>query len=91
MYSLILLLTSIGDRSASLNTHAAEIDKRLQEALLMEDPDLLVDLRALNLKQRNKYNVLKADYEGGFKWPARRENWQPSKYSRICGDHFVSG
>ncbi|KAL5475718.1 hypothetical protein EMCRGX_G025566 [Ephydatia muelleri] len=20
----------------------------------------------------------------------RREDWQPSKYSRICGDHFVS-
>ena len=57
MYSLILLLTSIGDHSASLNTHEAEIDKRLQEALLMEDPDLLVDLRALNLKQSDKYNV----------------------------------
>ena len=21
----------------------------------------------------------------------RREDWQPSKYWRICGDHFVSG
>lgn len=57
MYSLILLLTSKGDHSASLNTHEAEIDERLQEALLMEDPDLLVDLRALNLKQSDKYNI----------------------------------
>ena len=57
MYSLILILTSIGDHSASFNTHEAEIDKQLQEALLMVDPDLLVDLRALNLKQSDKYNV----------------------------------
>ena len=47
---------TLGDCNASLNTHE-DIDKRLQEAILMEDPDLLVDLRQLNSNQSDKYKV----------------------------------
>ncbi len=35
-----------GDSSASANTHEDEIDNRLKEVLLMEDPDILVDLNS---------------------------------------------
>ena len=51
------LHTFLGDHCASLNTHEDEIDRRLQEALLMEDPDILFDLRALNSNQSDKYSV----------------------------------
>ena len=33
------------------------MDERLREAILMEDPDLLVDLRELNSNQSDKYKV----------------------------------
>ena len=48
---------TLGDCSASLNTHEQEIDKRLNEVLLMEDPHILVDLRELNSNQSDKYSV----------------------------------
>ncbi len=38
----------VGDNSASVNTHEEEIDQRLKDALSMEDPDILLDLRHLN-------------------------------------------
>ena len=37
-----------GDQSASLTTNESEIDERLREALEMEDPDIIVDLREVN-------------------------------------------
>ena len=48
---------NIGDCSASSNTHEEEIDKRLQEAIMMEDPDVLVDLRELNSNGSDKFSV----------------------------------
>ena len=48
---------TLGDSSSSLNTQEEEVDKRLQEAILMEDPDLLVDLRELNSNQSDNYKV----------------------------------
>ena len=44
----------LGDCSASSNTHEEEIDRRLQEAILMEGPDILVDLREVNLNGNDK-------------------------------------
>ena len=40
-----------------MNTHEEEIDQRLQEALSMEDPDLLVDLRHLNTNGSDRFEV----------------------------------
>ena len=54
VYSLICICTFLGDHSASLNTHEDEIDKQLQEALLMEDPNILVDHCALNSNPSDK-------------------------------------
>ena len=47
----------IGDSSASSNTHEEEVDKRLKEAILMEDPDIIVDLREVNSNGSDKYGV----------------------------------
>ncbi len=46
-----------GDSSASANTHEDEIDNRLKEVLLMEDPDILVDLRHLNSRGEDNFSV----------------------------------
>ena len=46
-----------GDQSASLTTAENELDERLREALEMEDPDLIVDLRTQNKDQGNKFAV----------------------------------
>ena len=46
-----------GDSSAATNCHESEIDARLKEALLMEDPDITVDLRHVNSGGGDKYSV----------------------------------
>ena len=51
------IINVLGDCSASSNTHEEEIDRRLQEAILMEDPDILVDLREVNSNRSDKYSV----------------------------------
>lgn len=47
----------VGDNSASVNTHEEEIDQRLKDALSMEDPDILVDLRHLNTNGSDRFDV----------------------------------
>lgn len=54
---IIMALIQLGDSSASSNTHEEEIDMRLREAILMEDPDILVDLRELNTNGSDQYSV----------------------------------
>ena len=44
-----------GDLSSSLTTAENEIDKRLREAIEMEDPDVIVDLRELNKGHSSKF------------------------------------
>lgn len=44
-----------GDQSASATTAESELDTRLREALEMEDPDLIVDLRENNGCKNNKF------------------------------------
>ena len=44
-----------GDQSASLTTSEKELDERLHEALKIEDPDLLIDLRENNGRKGDKY------------------------------------
>ena len=46
-----------GDQSASLTTAEEELNERLREALEMEDPDLIVNLRELNKGHSNKFAV----------------------------------
>ena len=46
-----------GDQSASLTTAQEELDERLREALEVEDPDLMVDLRELNKGHSDKFAV----------------------------------
>ena len=53
----MLNVFTIGDSSASSNTHEEEIDERLQQALSMEDPDILVDLCHLNNNESDRYEV----------------------------------
>ena len=42
-----------GDNSAASNEHEAEIDERVRLLLEMEDPDVLLDMRALNTNKRS--------------------------------------
>ena len=44
-----------GDKSSSLTTAESEIDQRLREALEMEDPNVIVDLRELNRGHSSKF------------------------------------
>lgn len=46
-----------GDQSASLTTAKGEIDERLREALEMEDPELIINLRRENEGQSNRFDV----------------------------------
>ena len=48
---------SLGDASAGRNADESEIDRRVQEAIEMEDPDILMDLRHQNTKASDKYGV----------------------------------
>ena len=46
-----------GDSTAASNEHEAEIDERIHLLLEMENPDILLDMRALNTNNRNQYDV----------------------------------
>ena len=46
-----------GDMSAATNEHKAQIDERVRLLLDMEDPDIVLDLRALTMGQKNQYDV----------------------------------
>ncbi len=47
---LIIIIIIIGHNSASRTTDEAEVDAHVHEALRMEDPDILLDLRHTNWK-----------------------------------------
>ena len=55
MRSLYRELT--GDSSAAANEHIAEIDERVRLLLDMEDPDVVLDLRALHTGHKSQYDV----------------------------------
>jgi hypothetical protein len=40
-----------------VNTHEDEIDERLKEALVMENPDILVDLCHLNTNRTDRFDI----------------------------------
>ena len=46
-----------GDSSASETTAEGEVDRRVLQFLEMEDPDILLDLRAVNSGQKSKYDL----------------------------------
>ena len=46
-----------GDCSAGVTTAQGKIDNRLHEALEMEDPDFVVDLRELNTSHSNRFST----------------------------------
>lgn len=46
-----------GDQSAARTTAEEEVNERMAEALSMEDPDIVVDLRELNTNGADKYSV----------------------------------
>ena len=46
-----------GDHSSSSNEHEAEIDKRIQQLIEMEDPEIVVDLRKHNEGRKSQYDV----------------------------------
>ena len=55
---IIMLLCSVpGDAIASRNTDESETDKRVAEAIEMEDPDIHTDLRYQNTNGSDKYSV----------------------------------
>ncbi len=45
------------DLSASRTTTEKEVDERIAEALMMEDPDIIIDLRETNLNGSDRYSV----------------------------------
>ena len=65
--SLPLVTISIfsvpGDASAARNMDESEIDKRVAEAIDMEDLDMLMDLRYQNANRSDKYSVFWAKYK----------------------------
>ena len=46
-----------GDSCAAANEHIAEIDERVRLLLDMEDPDVVLDLRALHTGHKSQYDV----------------------------------
>lgn len=46
-----------GDQSSSANEHEEEIDRRVNQMLEMEDPDIIIDLRELNCGRKSQYDV----------------------------------
>lgn len=46
-----------GDQSAARTTAEMEIDDRVTEALSMEDPDIIIDLRELNTNGRDRFAI----------------------------------
>ncbi len=54
---LNVYLFYIGDASASRTTEESEIDKRVEEALEMEDPEIFLDLRHTNENKEDRYGV----------------------------------
>ena len=54
---LITLLFNPGDASARRNADEKEIDKRVAEAIEMEDPHILLDLKHQNVNGSDKYRV----------------------------------
>ena len=45
------------DHSTSRTTAESEVDARMQEALLSEDPDIIIDLRERNSNDQDKFSV----------------------------------
>ena len=58
-YILLLLLWCAisGDQSASTTTDQAQVDARVREAIDMEDPNIVLDLRSLNTSEAGCYDV----------------------------------
>ena len=55
---LLLLWCAIsGDQSASTTTDQAQVDARVCEAIDMEDPNIVLDLRSLNTSEAGCYDV----------------------------------
>ena len=46
-----------GDDSAAMNVHEEEIDERVKLILELEDPEVVLDLRALNTGRKSQYDV----------------------------------
>ena len=46
-----------GDASAASNLHEAEIDERVRLVIEMEDPDVVLDLRALHTGAKSQYDA----------------------------------
>ena len=46
-----------GDDSAAMNVHKEEIDERIKLILELEDPEVVLDLRALNIGHKSQYGV----------------------------------
>uniref|UniRef100_A0A1X7VMB1 Uncharacterized protein n=1 Tax=Amphimedon queenslandica TaxID=400682 RepID=A0A1X7VMB1_AMPQE len=55
------VISTDSDNSASSTTEEAELDKRIQELVDMEDPDILTDLRCHNGSKESQFNVFR-DY-----------------------------
>ena len=46
-----------GDQSAARTTAEEEMDQRVSEALMMEDPEIIMDLRQLNTNGKDSFGV----------------------------------
>ena len=53
----------LGDHSASTNLSQSEVDERIHQIIDMEDPSIIIDLRALNGKHATAYNVFWSECE----------------------------
>ena len=58
MKKFVMMVT--GDASASSNLDEADVDERVRLILEMEDPDVVLDLRALNTGAKIQYDTFSA-------------------------------
>ena len=57
------MLSPPGDQSASDTTSQSEVDAQIREIIDMEDVSLLPDLRALDSRQKTKFDCFWAECE----------------------------
>ena len=55
VYKRFSFIFKIGDNAAGRTTEESEMDERVEEALRIEDPDIILDLRHLNQNKQDKY------------------------------------
>ena len=77
-----LCFNIVEDASSSRNTEESQIDSRVEEALLMEDLDVLIDLRHLTANKSDRYEVFWLSFLNKCTAVHKRSMIQPLIYNQ---------